>query len=441
MGGEHDRPHALRPEARRDHVTRAASLAAKLGAARTRLILEQPFIGSLVLHLPLVAADAPWCETTATDARAIYFNPAYIARLTLAQTQFVLAHEAMHCALGHFARRNHRTRRRWDVAADHAANLLLAGEGLKLPPGALANPDFRGLSAEEIYPLIPPDTPERTLDRHLFDERGAGRSPAVAPDAVATGVIKGGTDTGRSACKESERRAGSWDDAGDEGPSGGVRGAQQPALATDTEALTRLWQGRMAAIAQQARIAGRLDDKWQRMVDGVIAPQLPWRFLLARYLMTAARDDYSFQRPSRREGDALLPRLAGGELDLHVALDTSGSITSEELSQFVTELDALKGQIRARVTVQACDQRLDARGPWVFAPWEPIALRGALAGGGGTSFVPVFEWLGARYPRPDLLLYFTDAEGEFPPRAPDFPVVWLVKGSGKVPWGERIQLN
>ena len=84
---------------------RERASATKLGAARTRLILEQPFIGALVLHLPLVPADPAWCATTATDARAIYFNPAWLAGLTLAQTQFVLAHEAMHCALGHFARR------------------------------------------------------------------------------------------------------------------------------------------------------------------------------------------------------------------------------------------------------------------------------------------------------------------------------------------------
>ncbi len=41
----------------------------KLAAARTRLILDKPFLGSLVMHLPLKAADPKWCETTATDAR------------------------------------------------------------------------------------------------------------------------------------------------------------------------------------------------------------------------------------------------------------------------------------------------------------------------------------------------------------------------------------
>jgi predicted metal-dependent peptidase len=158
-------------------------------------------------------------------------------------------------------------------------------------------------------------------------------------------------------------------------------------------------------------------------------------------MMSVARDDYSFQRLSRREGNALLPRLASGEIDLHIAIDTSGSVGEEELRQFATEIDALKGQVRARVTLHACDEALDRNGPWTFEPWEPVVLPSRMHGGGGTSFVPVFEWIAERYLRPDLLLYFTDAEGEFPPAAPGYPVIWLVKGKGKAPWGERIQFN
>nr|MCU0811967.1 hypothetical protein [Thiobacillaceae bacterium] len=123
----------------------------KLAAARTRLIMERPFLGSLVMHLPLQPAT-DWCSTTATDAKAFYFNPAFIEGLSLAQTQFVLAHEAMHCAMGHTHRRQHRIKRRWDVACDHAVNLMLIEEGLKPPlHGILANQDYMTLSAEEIY--------------------------------------------------------------------------------------------------------------------------------------------------------------------------------------------------------------------------------------------------------------------------------------------------
>ena len=86
------------------------------------------------------------------------------------------------------------------------------------------------------------------------------------------------------------------------------------------------------------------------------------------------------------------------------------------------------------MTVHGCDERLDPRGPWTFEPWEAVTLPHEMAGGGGTSFVPVFDWIAGRGLRPDLLVYFTDAEGQFPQRAPDYPVIWFVKGRGRIPW-------
>ena len=97
--------------------------------------------------------------------------------------------------------------------------------------------------------------------------------------------------------------------------------------------------------------------------------------------------------------------------------------------------------MRARVTLHACDAVMAAGGPWVAEAWEPMVWPGTLAGGGGTSFLPPFEWIGTQGLRPDVLIYFTDAEGTFPPLPPVYPVLWLVKGRGAVPWGERIQLN
>ena len=62
-------------------------------------------------------------------------------------------------------------------------------------------------------------------------------------------------------------------------------------------------------------------------------------------------------------------------------------------------------------------------------------------GGGGTSFKPVIEWAEDQDKAPDLVVYFTDAQGEFSKQEPNFPVVWLVKGKTPVPWGQRVQLN
>lgn len=417
-------------------------LETKLAAARTRLILEKPFLGALVMHLPLKAADPKWCETTATDARAFYYNPNYIARLTLEQTQFVLAHEAMHCALSHFNRRGHRMRHRWDVACDYAVNMILDEERMQPPDAALMNAAYRGLTAEEIYPLLHEDPPEKTQDMHLFDnEKPDGQEGEPRNQEMSQG--KGDQDHEDS----SDGQGGQPEEQGQDGQGSqaeqsdsGIQDVPPPPPA-DLDKLDEQWKSRLAAAAQAARQAGKLSQSMMRLVDDLLSPQLPWRALLARYMMNAARDDYSFQRPSRREGEALMPRLYSQSVKVAVALDTSGSVTREELQEFLTEIDALKAQVRADVILHACDDRLDAAGPWHYAMWEAMTLPEELSGGGGTDFRPVFEWLDRSRIGPDILVYFTDAEGRFPDREPAFPVVWLVKGKAGVPFGVRIQLN
>lgn len=419
-----------------------AQLETKLAAARTRLILDKPFLGSLVMHLPLKAADPKWCETTATDARFFYYNPAYISRLTLEQTQFILAHEAMHCALSHFARRNHRQRHRWDVACDYAVNMILDDERLPPPDEALMNAAYRGLSAEEIYPLLHEDPPEETLDKHLFDSSDSPDGNEGEPEEQDSG------SSGSEAENEDSEGGQSEGGEGQESPNQEGQGSDQderqetpPPPPMDMEDLAEQWQNRLASAAQAARQAGKMSQSMMRLVDHLLAPQLPWRAMLARYMMNVARDDYSFQRTSRREGEAMMPRLYSQSVKVAVALDTSGSITDEELREFLAEVDALKAQVRAEVTLHACDDKLAEGGPWRFAMWEPLDLPDGIMGGGGTDFRPVFGWLEEDRVAPDLLVYFTDAEGRFPEQEPACPVVWLVKGKAPVPFGIRIQLN
>ncbi len=409
----------------------------KLSAARTRLILDKPFLGALVLRLPMVAADPNWCRTTATDARAFYYNREFIDALSLDHVQFMLAHEALHCALSHFARRQHRVRHRWDVACDHAINPLLVEDGLRPPPGTLLLDEFKGMTAEEIYPFIKEDTEEETLDEHAYDDaEGGQRGDANNPNPPPP-----------SRERESGRSEGQPQDGDGAGPQaepddrrGGAR--QPPSLsATEREQLSIQWQERMAGAAQLAQQAGKLSGSLARLVDYLLQPQLPWRMLLARYLTATARDDYSYMRPSRREGSAIFPSLRSHHIDVVVVIDTSGSVSATEMNEFLAEINAIKGQLQARIILLACDDHLAADAPWRYEAWEELALPRQFEGGGGTDFRPPFVWAASQDRSPDLLVYFTDAEGAFPAQEPGYPVLWLVKGKTPVPWGQRIQLN
>ena len=157
---------------------------------------------------------------------------------------------------------------------------------------------------------------------------------------------------------------------------------------------------------------------------------------------TMVRDDYSYTRPSSRRGNpAIYPSLRSAQMEVVVAVDVSGSIHRDELNEFIAEIDSLKAQVRARVTLLTCDNQITCEQPWVFEAWDHCRLPEKVMGGGGTDFRPVFDWIDRQGIQPELLVYFTDAEGPFPKQPPNFPVVWLIKGREQVPWGERIQLN
>jgi len=409
----------------------------KLAAARTRLILDKPFLGALALRLPLVAADAKWCATSVTDARSLYYNPAYIDKLSLEQTQFVLAREALHCALSHFARRQHRVKACWDIACEYSINPVLVKDGLIPPPATIVIDAYEGMTAEEIYPYIVEDSDDPK-------EENAQSGQDSNPD-------NSGSQQGKEQRKDgdgntpnnSEPQSGGDSKTEQQKELQGISGAAQPnpLSASELEALSTQWQQRMAGAALQAQQAGKLGGALARLVGELLQPKLPWRMLLARYMTQIARDDYSYARPSRREGEMIMPSLRSTQANIVVALDTSGSVTNAELHEFLSEINALKAQLRASITLHACDMALSPKGPWIFEAWEEFKLPEEFHGGGGTDFRPIFDWIKTQGKSPDMLLYFTDALGEFPKVEPHYPVLWLVKGKAVVPWGQRIQLN
>ncbi|CAC9971376.1 Sll7028 protein [uncultured Gammaproteobacteria bacterium] len=399
----------------------------KLTKARTQLILDRPFLGNLVLRLPLVAADS-WCKTSATDAKSFYYNPEFIDSLNKHQIKFVLIHEALHCALTHFARRGNRTKHKWDLACDFAINPLLVKEGFHPPIDVPIFQQYAGMIAEEIYPMIDDNLNQEPMDQHLYDDQANDDSKQ--------------SDGGmREDQLQQEPKPQSKANEGEQGGASSL--AQQPAILRpdEIEKLATQWQKNLASSAQIAQQAGKLEGEFAKLVDFFLQPQVSWQSLLAQYMSALARDDFSYSRPSRRSGEAILPALKSHQIDITVAIDTSGSISQEEVDEFVSEVNAIKANLRASITLIACDDKLSEHSPWRFEAWDALQFPASLGGGKGTNFNPVFDYINAQDKVCDVLIYFTDAKGKFPEIKPNYPVMWLVKGKEVIPWGARIQLQ
>ena len=183
MGGARRR---MKPET-------AASL--RVQKARTALLLDHPFFGSLLFGLK--SRESWSVKTMATDGISLYWNPEFVASLNAATLAGTLAHEVMHPALHHHVRRGRRDPKQWNVACDYAINPLLIDAGLSLPEGILLNNRFRGMSAEQIYNLLEAEQEQEPRAEDQENESSAGGSNSAQaseddPNAPSAPETEGG---------------------------------------------------------------------------------------------------------------------------------------------------------------------------------------------------------------------------------------------------------
>lgn len=430
------------------------SVRRKIIKARTGLLLEHPFFGSLALRMSPVEDSR--CATAWTDGRRLGYNPNYVSALSDVQVQGLLAHTVMHPACQHHMRRGERNVGLWNVACDHAINWILIDAGIILPPNYLDAPEYHGLTSDEIYADLhargdAEDKPslsenegesEKEVDWDgLPGNAGEGDSPGDSMDASSGEADKdGGADDDASGDSPGDD---SSDTNGDPGGSGEVRdGARDVEGGGPGEDQTdEQWSLALAQATQQAREVGDLPGSLERLVEEVLSPKLDWRQLLERFISERARDDYSWTPPNKRylHLDVILPSLSHHKLpEVVLALDTSGSVTGREMEQFAAEVSGILESFDTTIHVAYCDCKFNGSDSFGRAD---LPLELSPEGGGGTDYRPVFEWIEREQMEPACLVYLTDLEcHHFPEQEPDYPVLWARVGTSELvpPFGDDI---
>jgi predicted metal-dependent peptidase len=370
--------------------------------ARTALLLSQPFFGTLALRLKMIEDQT--IETASVDGRALRYNAEFVRGLTHARRVGLVAHEVMHCAAGHPMRQGARNHQAFNEAADYAINPMIIAAGLALPDGALIDPEFDDMSAEQIYARRP--RPQR----------------GQADDDEADGKNIGG-------CGSFSRPA----DAKDPG---------KPASKAEVQQLEREWQAATMQAAAVAKRAGQMPGSVEELIDDLRAARVDWREALKRFVTTLAQQDYSWTPPNRRyiASGLYLPSLRSEKIGAIVfAIDTSISMDIEALKQALGELNAIASDVEPDlVHVIECDTDVHACNAYQPSDY-PIGAK-TLTGRGGTRFAPVFEYIADRQLNPDCVIYFTDLEcTDFGPE-PSYPVLWAATQAGDAPFGEIIRV-
>lgn len=390
----------------------------RIQKARTTLVLDHPFFGSLLFRLKDQPSTA--VKTMATDGVSLLWNPEFVETLTAATLAGTLAHEVMHPALRHHLRRSGRHPKRWNIACDYAINPLLVDAGLKLPEGVLLESRFRGMSAEQIYNLL---ESEEDLDPDSDSDQSASAStdPNSGPD---------GSQSNEPSAPETDGGIGQVLDAPTEGDDSPTRQEQ-----------AREWEVAVKQAMTVAQQAGKLPAGLDRTMEGVAEAAVNWRELLRRLWSETTSTDYSWMRPNRRHlwrGLYLPGVVKEGVGEIVIAVDCSGSISGRQLRLFEAEAQSiLEGQRPERVYVlyfDAAVQKVE-----IYETGRPISLNPV--GGGGTEFGPCFEWIDERGIMPQTMVFLTDLYGSFPSSAPSYPVLWASTGRRQAPFGEVIPMQ
>lgn len=358
---------------------------AKLGV----MIKGSKFLGTIIFSMKHV-----WNEEIPTadcDGMTVRYNPDFFMSLTKEERVGLIAHEGWHPALMHLTRLNGRDPKFWNYAGDYVINQLLVDAGMSIPQGGKQDSVYRGMSTDEVYDIIiknPEEIDQPELEDLVYPSSGStGQSEAELEVTLKSVLAKAKTRSELS--------------------------GEDP---------------------------GNIPGEARRVIEDMLNPRLPWEILLANFLTSQIKSDYTWKKPNKRfMPDFIMPSQHSEALGhVVIAIDTSGSLSIEELTEFLSEITYIHETMKPnKLTVIDCDYEIHNIHE-VTDSDEIHQLE--FSGNGGTSFYPVFEHLKTN--PPEVLIYFTDLYADQITEDPGYPVMWICTGTHEeAPIGQTIYLK
>lgn len=412
----------------------------RVDRAQLRALFSVPFFAPGIAKLPVVFDDR-W-PTACTDGKKIMWNREWFDSLKDEVLVTVLCHEVAHPMLGHLWRfPSGADQTVWNIAADHAVNNMLKEFGESITAKAFANPfpmpdgpiccdpKYKDMAEEAIYADLIRNQPP-----------GGGEGKRKGPQSVS--AVSGQGPGGQS--QPPGQGGGKSPPSGRPGAFGEFIPAQgnTPEQQAAQKQLETDWQATLMQSLAIAKGRGNVPGSLERFVDELLHPKVPWVDLLRNWLREKAEDDWNWMKPNQyfNDNEFILPSLDGERMGTVIfATDTSGSIDAEALAQFQSEKQACLDDMKPSKLIDIyCDSKI--QGEQEYRVGDEISHKAP--GGGGTSFVPVFERLEELPEKPKLVVYLTDLDGAFPDKQPDYPVLWVVHGGKtEVPFGDVVPIE
>jgi len=396
-----------------------------------------PFFGSVSERCRYsLTKDDSFIPTAGIDKNGhIIFNLNFVNTLDNKQFLFLVAHEIGHFIFEHSSRVMNRNHFLWNIAADYAINLFL----------------FYQFGSKEYFPMIEKicfdkdwnvSSSDNKYDKMNVEqiynivEKEAEKLPKIKIDVFIgsfdedeDGDGEGGGDSDKYVDIR-ERRV----------PLPNKKGKSKEQISREMKDYVR------RAVSDAFNISksqGLLPAGMERIIVSHLRPKIDWlskvREKLRFGLDRLSKSDTNWGMPNKRflDRDFVFPSYHGpNQPKIAYAIDTSGSMSEDDLKNAVAELDGMRKQLNANVYFMDCDADVYT-GRWISSN-QPLPC---LQGGGGTDFVPVFKHLIDKKIRPDYCVFFTDGYGAFGEDPKTFNTLWVLTSDVKPPFGDVIRYN
>ena len=186
--------------------------------------------------------------------------------------------------------------------------------------------------------------------------------------------------------------------------------------------------------------AGTIPGEVEKALDKLINPVLDWKSLLARFMSSTCKDDYSWRRPNRRflSQGLYLPTQHAEKLEvLTFAIDTSCSVSDEMMVEMFSEINYIHQTMHPdELHIIVFDTEI--RDKWVITPDDEIQDI-VIKGRGGTRFTWINKYCEEHSPR--AMIVFSDMQCT--PLEKDIvcPLMWIAydcEDNFTVPFGELV---
>ena len=377
------------------------------------LMLKEPYYG-----LFLVMTEKEWSEEIPTAGVAkhninykLRINPEFWDTLTLDHRIGLTKHEMLHLAFFHpLMRDSFQDAKLFNIAADMEINQYI--EDQYLPESGIKLDSFPGIVFPEkagtrtYYDILSQNQDNQTL-QNLMDAMGQGQPQS-----------EDGLDNPNHDWEEFE----------------GMSDAEKRLMQTQMEY-------QMKELAEEVKKSrGTVPGEIKELIKNFNVfeqPKFDWKGYIRRFI---GRSVKVYTKKLRRKFNKRFEDNPGLKIKqkkhILVAVDTSGSVSTDELKEFFSEVHHMH-KTGCDVTVVQCDTAISDIRPYKQS--NEIALHGR----GGTSFEPVIEYYDANQKKYTCLIYFTDGEAPAPAK-PRGHILWVLSSrseiNNKLP-GQIIKLN